>query len=215
MCGEGVHVSVCPKTFGHKNGLCDYHIKSFLFLNITSFLSVMLLASLAQRVLLYYAPCQARSTCIKRSKNLASAHASLLKEETYYVSVRPGRAVSLSRDVNVDEALVCWPNEVTGCRLVGARRRWIVAQFHIHIFLFFLSHSFPLLPTCSQQVSRVFLWFHLITHRHTPQSVGLLWMRDRTVAETCTWQHKHCARQISMPPVGFEPTIPASSRPQT
>jgi hypothetical protein len=33
--------------------------------------------------------------------------------------------------------------------------------------------------------------FHLITLRHTPQSVGLRWTRDRPVTETCTWQHKH------------------------
>jgi hypothetical protein len=62
---------------------------------------------------------------------------------------------------------------------------------------------------------RGFLWFHLITLRHTPQLVGLLWTRDRPVAETSTWQHKHCTRQTSTPPVGFEPTIPASAQPQT
>jgi hypothetical protein len=28
------------------------------------------------------------------------------------------------------------------------------------------------------------VYFRLITLRHTPQSVGLLWMRDRPVAET-------------------------------
>jgi hypothetical protein len=33
-----------------------------------------------------------------------------------------------------------------------------------------------------------------MTRRHTPPSVGLLWTRDRPVAETSTWQHKHCAR---------------------
>jgi hypothetical protein len=33
--------------------------------------------------------------------------------------------------------------------------------------------------------------FHLLTLRHTPQSVGLLWTRDRPVAETSTWQDKH------------------------
>jgi hypothetical protein len=27
-------------------------------------------------------------------------------------------------------------------------------------------------------------YFHLITLKHTPQSVGLLWTRDRPVAET-------------------------------
>jgi hypothetical protein len=32
---------------------------------------------------------------------------------------------------------------------------------------------------------------HSITLRHTPQSVGLLWTRDRPVAETSTRQHKH------------------------
>jgi hypothetical protein len=29
-------------------------------------------------------------------------------------------------------------------------------------------------------------YFHLITLRHTPQSVGLLWTRDRPVTETST-----------------------------
>jgi hypothetical protein len=57
--------------------------------------------------------------------------------------------------------------------------------------------------------------FHLITLKHTPQSVGSLWTRDRPVAETSTWQHKHCTRQTSMPSVRFELTIPASARPQT
>jgi hypothetical protein len=33
--------------------------------------------------------------------------------------------------------------------------------------------------------------FHLITLRHTPQSVSLLWTRDRPVAETSTRPHKH------------------------
>jgi hypothetical protein len=41
---------------------------------------------------------------------------------------------------------------------------------------------------------RGILWFHLITLRHTQQSVGFLWTRDRPVAETSTWQHKHCTR---------------------
>jgi hypothetical protein len=30
------------------------------------------------------------------------------------------------------------------------------------------------------------VYFHFITLRHTPQSVGLLWTRDRPVAETST-----------------------------
>jgi hypothetical protein len=35
------------------------------------------------------------------------------------------------------------------------------------------------------------VYFHLVTLRHTPHSAGLLWTRDRPVAETSTWQHKH------------------------
>jgi len=30
----------------------------------------------------------------------------------------------------------------------------------------------------------------LITHSDAPQSVGLLWTNDQSVAETSTWQHK-------------------------
>jgi hypothetical protein len=63
--------------------------------------------------------------------------------------------------------------------------------------------------------SRGFLIFRLITHKHTPHSVGPLWTRNRPVEETSTWQHKHCTRQTSKPPVGFEPTLPTSARPQT
>jgi len=44
------------------------------------------------------------------------------------------------------------------------------------------------------------------THTHTPHSVGLLWTRDRPVAETCTWKHtsltwdRHpCPRRDSSP----------------
>jgi hypothetical protein len=32
-------------------------------------------------------------------------------------------------------------------------------------------------------------WGYEITHKNTPQSVGLLWTSDQPVAETSTWQH--------------------------
>jgi hypothetical protein len=48
------------------------------------------------------------------------------------------------------------------------------------------------------------------SHSDTPHSVGLLWMSDQPDATHNT--HK---RQISMPPAGFEPAIPARERPQT
>jgi hypothetical protein len=49
----------------------------------------------------------------------------------------------------------------------------------------------------------------------TPQSVGLLWTSDQSDAEASTWQHTTIMRPTSMPPTGFEPTIPASEPPQT
>jgi hypothetical protein len=54
------------------------------------------------------------------------------------------------------------------------------------------------------------------SHSDTPHSVGLLWTSDqprrRDLYLTAHNTHK---RQTSKLPVGFEPTIPASERPQT
>jgi hypothetical protein len=35
----------------------------------------------------------------------------------------------------------------------------------------------------------------LITLIHTPHLLGLLWTRDRLVAETSAWQQKHCTKE--------------------
>jgi hypothetical protein len=51
-----------------------------------------------------------------------------------------------------------------------------------------------------------FLWFV----DHTRRTTVLLWTSDQPKEETYTWQHNTHNRQISMPPVGFEPSIPAS-----
>jgi hypothetical protein len=59
------------------------------------------------------------------------------------------------------------------------------------------------------------VYLHVITLRHTPQSVGLLCTRDRPVAETSNWQYKHSQETNIHAPVRFEPTVPASTRPQT
>ena len=49
----------------------------------------------------------------------------------------------------------------------------------------------------------------------TPHSVGLLRKSDQPDSETSTWNTQHSKeRQTSMPPAGFEPTIPASERQQ-
>jgi len=54
----------------------------------------------------------------------------------------------------------------------------------------------------------------LITIMTQAQSAALPWTTDRPVAEAsnCTTHNIH-RRQTSMPPAGFEPTIPASERP--
>jgi hypothetical protein len=56
------------------------------------------------------------------------------------------------------------------------------------------------------------VYFHLITLRHTPHSVGRgIGPPQRPLPDNIN-THK---RQTSMSPMGFEPTIPASARPQT
>jgi hypothetical protein len=52
------------------------------------------------------------------------------------------------------------------------------------------------------------------SHSDTPHSVGFLWVGDQSEAETATWQHITHNKQTSMPPVGFELTIPASAQPK-
>jgi len=55
---------------------------------------------------------------------------------------------------------------------------------------FFLPHFDPFLPTCMCRGVVVEL-NHTQWHAH---SVGLLWTRDRAVAETSTWQHTTLTR---------------------
>jgi len=50
------------------------------------------------------------------------------------------------------------------------------------------------------------------SHSDTPRSVRLLCKSDRPIVKTSSWQHT--IRQTFMVPVGFEPAIPASERPQ-
>ena len=49
---------------------------------------------------------------------------------------------------------------------------------------------------------------YLITHSDAPQSVGLLWTNDQSVAETSTWQHTTLTTdKHPCPRVVFEPMI--------
>ena len=51
----------------------------------------------------------------------------------------------------------------------------------------------------------------------TVHTVGLFWTSDQSDAETSTWQHTTLTtdRQTDIHLAEFEPTIPASERPQT
>jgi hypothetical protein len=56
----------------------------------------------------------------------------------------------------------------------------------------------------------------LLSYSDTPQSVGILWTRDRLVAQTSTCQQTTLTRDgTSMSQAGFETKIPANERPQT
>jgi hypothetical protein len=57
-------------------------------------------------------------------------------------------------------------------------------------------------------------WGFEITHKHTTL-LELLWTSDQPDAETSTWQHTTLTTdRHPCLPAGFEPTIPASERPQ-
>jgi hypothetical protein len=89
-------------------------------------------------------------------------------------------------------------------------------------FSFFLSFlTWRLLPDHCRSSVIICTWSlsvtlsHTHTHTHTHTHSGLLWTRDRSVAETCTSQpHNTYKTQTSMTPAGFEPAIPASERSQ-
>ena len=62
---------------------------------------------------------------------------------------------------------------------------------------FFLSLTLP--PTHCSVEGYCCTWSHWMTHTHT-HSVGILWTRNRSIAETSTWQCNTHNWQISMPP---------------
>ena len=87
---------------------------------------------------------------------------------------------------------------------------WLVvpAIYKLYLFIFpngATAPSGPGPPRCRS---------FTITHSDTAHSVGRLWTSDRPVAQTSTWRHTTLTRDI-LAPVGFEPTILSSVRPQT
>jgi len=90
---------------------------------------------------------------------------------------------------------------------------WRVHTMKLLSFYFRLSFLvWALLPTHCKSRG---LLLHAITLNDT-HSVGLLWTRDRTAAQTSsTWQNTTHTRRTSMPPAGLDPETPARERPQT
>jgi hypothetical protein len=77
----------------------------------------------------------------------------------------------------------------------------------------FVSQPFPLLPTHSRCRCCLFSLDHTQTHTtvgRTPLDEGSARRRDLYLTTQTLYKTKKF-----MPPVGFEPTIPASERPQT
>jgi hypothetical protein len=64
-----------------------------------------------------------------------------------------------------------------------------IASIRRPVLLYHSPHLFCLLTVGVEVV-----YFHLITLRHTPQSVGLLWTKHWPVAGTSTWQHTTLTR---------------------
>jgi hypothetical protein len=87
----------------------------------------------------------------------------------------------------------------------------------VHRPAFYMDLFPPPPPTMAQQPlvgQGVLIIESSLSHSDTPHSVGLLWTDDQPDAKTSTSQHT-TLRQTSMLPARFEPTIPASERPQT
>jgi hypothetical protein len=81
--------------------------------------------------------------------------------------------------------------------------------------LLFLLTSF-LLRRCEPiPCHGIHLWGFTISLMYTPHSVGPLWTSDQPDTETSLYLTTQHSRQTSMPPAKFEPTIPASERPQS
>jgi len=58
--------------------------------------------------------------------------------------------------------------------------------------------------------------FDITLERHTPRSVGLLWMSNQPVAETSTRHHTTRTRDgHPRPPARVDPTVQSSEQPQT
>jgi hypothetical protein len=76
-------------------------------------------------------------------------------------------------------------------------KNFLSHNFSLNFLFGNIGTNYSLLYSSFRSPSLFYLLFHsrcrscLFSLDHTPQSVGLLCMRDQPVAETSTWQHKH------------------------
>jgi len=95
------------------------------------------------------------------------------------------------------------------CKLDLSLESEITSLFYLHICLFYHGATAPL-------GQGLLIIEDLWSYSDTPHSVGLLWKRDQTDAETSIRQRTKQSQETNIhDPAGFEPTIPASEWPQT
>ena len=120
--------------------------------------------------------------------------------------------------VRLTEGSLCMTNR-KGCE---RKRSWPKLNLSRNEFILFSSSPGATTPVggCILQPSSALypprVRGYLITHNDAPQSVGLLWTNDQSVAKPSTWQHTTLTTdKYPCPRVGFEPTISAGERPKT
>ena len=88
---------------------------------------------------------------------------------------------------------------------------YIYTHTHTHTYIYIYIMA---LTAQSRAMASSFLRLSR-SNSDTSKSVGLLWASDQPVAQTSTRQHTTITTdRHPCPPVGFEPAIPASERPQ-
>ena len=86
----------------------------------------------------------------------------------------------------------------------------------IYQFIHLLNYFFLWRNSPTRAQTDSLLRFRNYTQLDTLHSVGRLWTRDRSIAETPTWHHTTLTRyRHSCPPAVFKPAMSASERPKT
>ena len=113
--------------------------------------------------------------------------------------------------------LTVWSLLHTHCRCRGLLLHLIIligttyTQTHTHTHT--NTHTHTHAQTYTDTNAHTHTHTHTHSNTHTTHTLGLLWTKDRNVANLT--KHKIYKTEIFMPSVEFEPAIPAIVRPQT